>query len=201
MTELVPYCINRQGGNRKEGSIGQPSAGVTLRLVDESGCDVPAGEIGEIIARSEATMVGYWNDPGATAAALRDGWLYTGDLGRIDEDGCYWFVGRKKEIIVRGGSNISPLEVEEALYQHPAVREAGVIGVPHEALGEQVAAFVAVKEGTNPSVDELQQFLQDRLAGYKIPETIFFLPDLPKGPTGKIHRKTLRDRAAGVSSD
>src|SRR5207248_3069901 len=97
MTELVPYCINRHGGARKEGSIGQPSAGVSLRIVDETGRDVPAGQTGEIIAKSEAMMVGYWNDPESTAATLKDGWLYTGDLGRVDEDGDYWFVGRKKE--------------------------------------------------------------------------------------------------------
>jgi long-chain acyl-CoA synthetase len=195
MTELVPYCINRQGGARREGSIGQPSAGVTLRIVDETGREVPPGEVGEIIARSDAAMVGYWNDPESTAATLKDGWLHTGDLGRVDADRYYWFVGRKKEIIVRGGSNISPLEVEEVLYQHPAVREAGVIGIPHESLGEQVAAFVALNEGANASSEELKQFLQARLAAYKVPETITFLPDLPKGPTGKIHRKTLRDQA------
>jgi long-chain acyl-CoA synthetase len=199
MTELVPYCINRQGGARREGSIGQPSAGVALRIVDEIGREVLPGEVGEIIARSEAAMVGYWNDPESTAATLKDGWLYTGDLGKVDADGYYWFVGRKKEIIVRGGSNISPLEVEEALFQHPAVREAGVIGVPHASLGEQVAAYVALNDGVTASVEELQQFLRERLAAYKVPETITFLPELPKGLTGKIHRKTLRDWGAANS--
>jgi long-chain acyl-CoA synthetase len=197
MTELVPYCINRPGDERQEGSIGRPSAGVVLRIVDERGREAPPGEVGEIVAKCEATMIGYWNDPQATAAALKDGWLHTGDLGRMDVDGYYWFVGRKKEIIVRGGSNISPLEVEDALYQHPAVREAGVVGAPHDTLGEQVVAFVALREGAKPFAEELQQFLRSRLAAYKVPETITFLPELPKGLTGKIHRKTLRDWAAG----
>jgi long-chain acyl-CoA synthetase len=196
MTELVPYCINRQGGDRKQGSIGRPSAGVTLRIVDERGRDVPPGEVGEIVAKSEAARVGYWNDPESTAATLRDGWLYTGDLGRVDADGWYWFIGRKKEIIIPGGSNVSPLEVEEALFQHPAVREADVAGVPDEHLGERVVAFVALKADASPSAEELQAFLREHLAAYKVPETITFLTELPKGLTGKIHRKTLREWAA-----
>ena len=141
-------------------------------------------------------MIGYWNDPEATAATIRNGWLSTGDLARVDEDGYYWFVGRKKEIIVRGGSNISPLEVEEALYQHPAVREAGVVGSPDAALGEVVRAFVALKNGATASEQELKDFLGGRIAAYKVPETIAFVPDLPKGLTGKVQRKALKELAA-----
>jgi long-chain acyl-CoA synthetase len=158
--------------------------------------DVPAGEEGEILVRSAAAMNGYWEDSAATAATIQDGWLRTGDLGRVDQDGYYWFVGRKKEIIVRGGCNISPLEVEEALYQHPAVREVGVIGAPDAALGEVVHAFVALKDNTSATEKDLKQFLAAGVAAYKVPETITFLPDLPKGLTGKIHRKTLKDWAA-----
>jgi long-chain acyl-CoA synthetase len=158
---------------------------------------VARGEVGEILVRSEAAMIGYWEDPKATAATIQDGWLRTGDLGQVDEDGYYWFVGRKKEIIVRGGSNISPLEVEEALYQHPAVRETGVVGVPDAALGEVVHAFVALKEGASVTEEALKEFMGTRMAAYKVPERIHFLPDLPKGLTGKIQRKTLREMAAG----
>src|SRR5262249_53924691 len=151
-----------------------------------------------ILVQSPGAMVGYWNDPEATAATLQEGWLRTGDLGRLDEDGYYCFVGRKKEIIVRGGSNISPLEVEEALYEHPAVREAGVVGVPDEAWGEVVHAYVVLHEGAAVEAAELTQFLAGRLAAYKIPESVIFLPELPKGLTGKLQRKALRDRSIAV---
>jgi long-chain acyl-CoA synthetase len=195
MTEVIPYAGNPRGGGGKTGSIGRPTPGVRLRLVDAAGHDVPPGEVGEILVHSPGAMVGYWNDPAATAATLQDGWLRTGDLGRVDEDGYYWFVGRQKEIIVRGGSNISPLEVEEALYEHPAVREAGVVGVPDEAWGEVVHAYVVRHEGAAVEAAELTQFLAGRLAAYKIPESVIFLPELPKGLTGKLQRKALRDRS------
>jgi long-chain acyl-CoA synthetase len=197
MTEVIPYAGNPPYGTKKAGAIGLPTPGVSLRLVDEMGRDVARGEVGEILVRSEATMIGYWEDPEATAATIQDGWLRTGDLGQVDEEGYYWFVGRKKEIIVRGGSNISPLEVEEALYQHPSVREAGVVGVPDAAWGEVVQAFVALKEGAAVTEEALQEFLGTRMAAYKVPERIHFLPDLPKGLTGKIQRKTLWEMAAG----
>jgi long-chain acyl-CoA synthetase len=196
MTEVVPYCLNPAYSAKQPGSIGQAAPGIRLRLVDDEGRDVPPGQVGEVLVQGAACMVGYWNDPEATAATLQDGWLHTGDLGRQDEDGCTWFVGRKKEIIIRGGSNISPLEVEEALYQHPAVREAGVVGAPDPAWGEIVQAYVSLKNGALATEAELKEFLQGRLAAYKVPEGIAFLPELPKGATGKIHRKTLRDRAA-----
>jgi len=194
MTEAQPYSINPIDSRRRPGSIGLPAPGVSLRLVDPFGQDVPRGQEGEVLVRSTGMMIGYWNDPEATSATIQDGWLRTGDLARMDEDGYYWFVGRKKEIIIRGGSNISPLEVEEALYQHPAVREVGVVGVPDPALGEVVAAFIALK--TAATEDDLRQFLASRMAAYKIPERIYFVPDLPKGLTGKVQRKTLKELAA-----
>jgi long-chain acyl-CoA synthetase len=194
MTEVQPYTVNPIDGRRRQGSIGLPAPGVTLRLVDPFGQDVPRGEEGEVLVRSTAMMIGYWNDPEATAATIKDGWLRTGDLARVDEDGYYWFVGRKKEIIIRGGSNISPLEVEEALYQHPAVREVGVVGTPDAALGEVVTAFIALKAAATE--DDFRQFLAPRMAAYKIPERIYFVPDLPKGLTGKVQRKALKDLAA-----
>jgi long-chain acyl-CoA synthetase len=131
----------------------------------------------------------------ATEETLREVWLYTGDLVRIDADGYFWFMGRKKEIIIRAGSNISPQEVEEALYQHPAVLQAGVIGKPHPVCGEQVVAFVCLREGQSVGEQQLMDFARKHLADYKTPERILFLPDLPKGPTGKVLRRVLKELA------
>lgn len=192
MTEVIPFTLNLPGEHRP-GSIGRACPGMSIRLVDDAGQDVPPGGTGEILVRSDAAMIGYWKEPEISAVTLADGYIHTGDLGRVDDDGYYWFMGRKKEIIIRGGSNISPLEVEEVLYQHPAVRECGVVGVPNAEWGEVIWAYVATRQSAMPT--ELQQFLQQHLATYKVPETIQFLPELPKGPTGKIHRRTLRERA------
>lgn len=198
MTEVCPCFWNPGRDPEKVGSMGQPAEGIRARLVDAAAREVRPGEVGEILVKSDATMVGYWDDPAATAAALQDGWLRTGDLARQDRDGYYWFVGRKKQIIVRGGSNISPVEVEEAIRQHPAVREAGVVGVPDSTWGEVVQAYVALKEGTTSSASGLQSFLGERLAAYKIPEASHFLPELPKGLTGKIDRRALREQAPAL---
>ncbi len=192
MTEVIPGSLNPVAGGGKVGSIGLPAPGVAFRLVGPDGRDVPCGEVGEILVHSEAVTVGYWDDPEATAAAFQGGWLRTGDLARVDEDGYYWFVGRSKEIIIHGGTNVSPVEVEEALYQHPAVREAGVVGVPDPTWGEIVHAYVALKDDHDVTEAALRRFLEARIAPYKVPGVIRFLPDLPKGPTGKVARKTLR---------
>jgi long-chain acyl-CoA synthetase len=192
MTEVIPYTLNRPGMENRVGTIGRPSVGMELRLVDPSGREVAPGEPGEIEVRSQALMAGYWQDPEATAATIRDGWLRTGDIACVDADGYYRFVGRSKEIIVRGGSNISPLEVEAALYSHPAVREVAVVGVPDPTLGETVRAIVACKEGQSTGSEELRQWAAGHLAAYKVPESFVFLPELPKGPTGKVQRRTLK---------
>jgi long-chain acyl-CoA synthetase len=197
MTEVIPYSMNPSEAKRL-GSIGKATQGMMLRIVNEKGEDVPQGEVGEIVVKSEAMMLGYWNQPEATAAVLKDGWLYTGDLAWMDEDNYYWFVSRQKEIIVRGGSNISPLEIEAVLYQHPSVKEAAVIGVPDTTWGEIVQAFVVLKEEYSTSKIELREFMNQRIAAYKVPENIAFMPELPKGLTGKIHRKTLRDWATAT---
>jgi long-chain acyl-CoA synthetase len=194
MTEVIPLTLNVPGAHRP-GSIGKACPGMTIRLVDDAGRDVAPGTVGEIWVASEGAMIGYWQEPEISAATIVDGYVRTGDLARVDEDGFYWFMGRKKEIIIRGGSNISPLEVEEVLYQHPAVRECGVVGVPDAAMGEAVWAFVALVEGRAATVEELKEFLGGKLAAYKVPESIEFLGELPKGATGKVHRRTLRDRA------
>ncbi len=191
MTEIVPVMSNPQGGIRP-GSLGVAADGVEVRVVDLEGCDVPEGETGEILIRSAANCIGYWNDPDATRVALHDGWLYTGDLASRDADGYYWFRGRKKEIVIRAGSNISPQEVEEALYRHSAVLEAGVVGETDPIYGERVVAFVALRTGHTIDEEALRQFVRQRLADYKVPERIIFLDQLPKA-TGKVQRRALKE--------
>ena len=144
----------------------------------------------------DALMAGYWHDPEATAAAMDDGWFRTGDLGCCDESGYYHFVGRSKEIIISGGSNISPLEVEEVFVRHPAVQEVAVVGKPDPVLAETVAAFVVLKPGQTLSAEDLLKFAESQLALFKLPKTIVFLDALPRSTTGKVHRKTLKDSFA-----
>src|SRR5262249_54377467 len=190
LTESCPVTFNRLA-EVHIGSIGPPAPGVEVRLVDRHGYDVPKGEAGEILVRSPANCVGYWNDTAATACLFEDDWLHTGDLATCDEDGYYWFRGRLKQLIIRGGSNISPQEVEEALLQHPAVLEAGVVGAPHSVYGEVPVAGVALRAGHAVNEDQLRAHARTLLADYKLPERIFFLTELPKGLTGKVDRRSL----------
>jgi long-chain acyl-CoA synthetase len=194
MSESIIIAFNPSSTNRP-GSFGVPATKVELRALDFEGTPVADGEIGELAVRSPANFVGYWNDPETTKRTVVDGWLRTGDLGRRDSEGYFWFEGRRKELIIRGGSNISSQEVEGALVQHPSVMEAGVVGAPDDVYGERVVAFVALCEGRAISETELREFTRQRLADYKVPELIFFLPHLPKGPTGKVQRSVLRDLA------
>ncbi len=195
MTETLPITLIPKGALRP-GSMGVARAGFELRLVDHAGCDVRESETGEVVVRSAANCVGYWDDPAATEAALGDGWLRTGDLASRDADGYYWFKGRKKHVIIRAGSNISPQEVEEALYLHPAVLEAGVVGAPDELYGERVVAFVVVRGGQMVDEETLRQCARQRLADYKVPDRIIFLEELPKGTSGKVQRRTLKEMLA-----
>jgi long-chain acyl-CoA synthetase len=192
LTESCPVTFNRLAEVRI-GSIGPAAPGVSIRLVDLHGHDVAAGETGEILVRSPANCVGYWNDPDATARLFDDGWLHTGDLASRDEGGYYWFKGRIKQLIIRGGSNISPQEVEEALHQHPAVLEAGVVGAPHAVCGEVPVGGVALRAGHSVSEDQLRTHARKLLADYKVPDRIFFLAELPKSLTGKVDRRSLRN--------
>lgn len=198
-TEIAPAAWNRPG-QVKVGSIGYPPEGSAFRLVDPDGHDVKAGEPGEICVRGPHLMAGYWQDPEATSEAIHNGWFHTGDIARCDEDGFYWFVGRKKEIIVRGGSNISPLEVEGVFYQHPAVSEVGVAGRTHPLWGEVVVAFVVLRPGYDATEDELLAFARERLADYKVPESITFQDQLPKGSTGKILRRALAHEEVALAA-
>jgi long-chain acyl-CoA synthetase len=136
-------------------------------------------------------MRGYWNHDDATAETLRDGWLHTGDMAQVDEDGYFFIVDRKKDMIIRGGYNVYPREIEEVLYEHPAVREAAVVGVPHEQLGEEVGAAVALKDDAEVSPDELRDHVKQHVAAYKYPRHVWLVDDLPKGPTGKILKREI----------
>jgi long-chain acyl-CoA synthetase len=192
LTESNPVTWNPTTDVRS-GSIGPAAPGVDVRLVDLHGRDIPKCETGEILVRSPANCAGYWNDPDATKCLFDDGWLHTGDLASCDEDGYYWFKGRLKQLIIRGGSNISPQEVEEALLQHPAVLEAGVVGAPHPVYGEVPVAGVALRAGHSANEDQVRTHARKLLADYKVPERVFFLAEVPKGLTGKVDRRSLRD--------
>jgi long-chain acyl-CoA synthetase len=194
MTETVPVTCIRDGMLRT-GSIGPALDAVDTRVAALAGNLAAQGEVGELQVQSPANCVGYWDDPRATADTFDHGWLRTGDLVRRDLDGYFWFEGRVKQIIIRGGSNISPQEVEEALYHHPAVLEAGVIGMPDPAHNEKVIAFVALRDGQTAAEKELIDLVRSRIADYKTPERIIFLPALPKGLTGKVQRRELKDLA------
>lgn len=192
ITEACPVASGTAEANRP-GSVGRPLSGIAMCVLDGAGSALGDGEIGEFAVRGAGNFSGYWNDDAASRAAVHDGWFLTGDLGYRDGDGFYWFKGRKKEIIVHGGSNIAPQEVEEALYRHPAVREAGVIGMPHHIYGEEVVACVALRDGQTVSANDLCAFARKHLADYKAPTQIVFLDLLPKGMTGKIQRRALKD--------
>ncbi|MFQ5873344.1 MAG: class I adenylate-forming enzyme family protein [Dehalococcoidia bacterium] len=176
------------------GTVGKPMLGTDLRLVNEEGQDVAVGTVGEVVARSACPMRGYWQSPDSTSKAGQDGWMRTGDLGRLDEDGYLTLVGRKKEIIKSGGMTVAPAEVEEVLYRHPAVAEAVVVGRADATWGEAVHAVVALKPEAKATAEELIRFCANHLAGYKKPRSVEFLPSLPKTGIGKIARKLLQDR-------
>jgi long-chain acyl-CoA synthetase len=185
--------FNQPDRERKPGSIGTPVPGMEMRLIDDDGNDVPEGEVGEIAIRGVAVMSGYHNREDATRDAIsEDGWFRTGDMAKVDEDGYYWIVDRKKEMIIRGGFNVYPREIEEVMYEHPAVREVAIVGIPHGELGEEIAAAVALKEGESVSEEELRDFAKSRVAAYKYPRKIWFVDELPKGPTGKILKREIQ---------
>jgi len=193
LTEASPVVsTTRLSGVRKLGSVGQPIPGVEVTILDDEDRALTVGETGEIGVRGPNVMVGYYGLPEETARALRNGWLHTGDVGRLDADGFLYVVERKKDLIIRGGFNIYPREVEEVLYAHPAVAEAAVVGMHDPLMGEEVCAFVALKGGAAADAAAIIGFCQSRLAKYKCPREVRFLPSLPKNPVGKILRKELR---------
>ncbi len=186
---------------RKPGSVGLPVPSTEVKIVDiETGLiEVPLGEEGELCIRGPQVMKGYWNRPEETAYALRDGWLYTGDVSRMDEDGFFYIVQRKKDMIIVSGLKVFPNEVEDVLFTHPAVMEAAVIGVPHAYRGEEVKAYVVLKSGVSATAEELLAFSKERLAKFKLPTAIEFVPSLPKSSVGKVLRRELRDQASTKS--
>jgi long-chain acyl-CoA synthetase len=184
---------------RKPGSVGMALGSSELRIVSLESEPLAAGEVGEVEFRGPSVIPGYWEDPQATAEAIdADGWLATGDLGYLDDDGYLFLVDRKKELIIRGGYSVYPREVEEALYAHPDVLEAAVIGLPDETLGEEVAAVVVPRPGTAPTAEEIQAWAKERVAAYKYPRRVIFVDALPKGPTGKILKRAI-DRSGLVA--
>jgi long-chain acyl-CoA synthetase len=191
--------FNLPDRERKPGSVGVPVGGTEFRLVDDDGNEVDKGERGEIVMRGPFVMKGYWNKPEATEDTIRDGWFHTGDVGEKDDDGYFFIVDRKKELIIRGGYNVYPREIEEVLYAHPAVREAAVIGVKHEELGEEVAAVVSLKPGCDATPDELKAYAKERVAAYKYPRVVSITDDLPKSPTGKILKREIEPPSASPS--
>jgi long-chain acyl-CoA synthetase len=194
LSETSPVAsFNHPDRERKVGSIGTPIEGVEMKVVDDDGNEVPRGEVGEIVIRGHNVMKGYWNRPDATQEAIdADGWFRTGDMAKVDEEGYFFIVDRKKELIIRGGYNVYPREIEEVIYEHPAVREAAVIGIPHGELGEEVGAAIALKPGAEAGEAELRDFVKGRVAAYKYPRQVWLVDELPKGPTGKILKREIK---------
>ncbi|MGH7392165.1 MAG: long-chain-fatty-acid--CoA ligase [Candidatus Rokuibacteriota bacterium] len=193
LTEAAPVVSShRMSGERRLGSVGQPIPGVQVRIVGDAERPLPPGEVGEVCVRGENVMLGYYKMPEETARTIRAGWLHTGDMGRLDAEGFLYIVERKKDLVIRGGFNIYPREVEEALYAHPAVAEAAVVGAPDPVMGENVVAFVVLKPGQAATAEDVTAFCEARLARFKCPRQVRFVDALPKSPVGKILRKELR---------
>jgi long-chain acyl-CoA synthetase len=194
-TEAAPgLTVERPGEPKKAGSAGPALPGVELRIEDDDHEEVPAGELGEIVARSPGIMKGYYNLPEATEDTLRHGWLHTGDMGHVDEEGSLFVTERKKDLIIRGGFNVYPRDIEELLYEHPGVAEAAVVGKPDPTMGEEVVAFVVRRPDVEVTEQALLDLAAERLAKYKRPKEVLFVDDLPKSPIGKILKKDLRAR-------
>jgi long-chain acyl-CoA synthetase len=200
LSETSPVSSsNHPGQERKPGSIGTPLEDVEMRLVDEDDEPVQQGEIGEIVIRGHNIMKGYWQRPDATAEAMRGGWFHSGDMARVDEEGYFFIVDRKKDLIIRGGYNVYPREVEEVLYEHPKIREAAVVGIPHDEWGEEIGAAVVLHEGEQLAPEEISGYVKERIAAYKYPRVVWFLDELPKGPTGKILKREIEAPSPNLS--
>jgi long-chain acyl-CoA synthetase len=195
LTEANACIVNPVRGQRKRASIGLPISNVEARIVDiETGTTtLPVGEIGELVLRCPQQMRGYWTNADETAQVIRDGWIYTGDVARMDEDGFFYIVDRKKEMVLSGGFNVYPRDVEEVLYMHPKVMEAAVIGIPDTFLGEAVKAFVVPRQGVIPTPEEIIEFCRQQLAPYKVPKQVELRDTLPKTLIGKVLRRALKE--------
>jgi long-chain acyl-CoA synthetase len=191
LSETSPVATFNTPDRRKPGTIGLPIAGVELKLVDPDGAEVAEGAVGEIAIRGHNVMKGYWQRPDASAAAIRDGWFHSGDMATRDADGFYTIVDRKKDLIIRGGFNVYPREIEEVLYEHPAVLEAAVVSTPHPTHGEEVVAAVALRPGATATAAELRDHVKARVAAYKYPRHVWLVDALPKGATGKVLKREI----------
>jgi long-chain acyl-CoA synthetase len=200
LTEAHMLAAGRAGLPHHEDMIGIPGANVTVRVVDDSNQDVTPGKIGELICKGDTVTLGYWRRPAETAETYRDGWFHTGDLGIMDEDGYIRIVDRKKEMIITGGANIYPAEVERVLTQHPCVAMATLVGMPDEQYGELPAAVIVVRPGTSTTAEEIINFCRDRLAAFKCPRSVVFADALPATATGKVARRQLRDHLAAMAA-
>ena len=193
LTETAALISTNPRGRERPGSVGIPVAGTELRILDDLGRELATGEAGEICVRSPGVMGGYWRSPDATAQALRDGWLYTGDVGYVDEDGYLYIVDRKKDLIIRGGFNVYPRDIEDALLGHPMVQVAAVVGRPDRISGEEVVAFVSLRPGESITPEELIDWSREHIGGYKYPRELHVIDAVPLTPVGKVNRKALRD--------
>ncbi len=193
MTEIAGVvATHRVGDTIKAGSVGRPADGVELRIVDFGGAEVAPGEVGEVLVRSPALMRRYWRNPAATEAALDpDRWFASGDMGYLDPDGYLFLVDRKKDVVLRGGYTVYPREVEDVFYEHPAVKEVAVVGVPDETLGEEVVALVVPTPGMTCDAVELREYVKERVAGYKYPRLVVIVDQLPRGPSGKVLKRSI----------
>lgn len=202
LTECEGSCLNPPYTSIRRGSIGNPRYGLEIRLINDDGKDVPIGEVGEILIKGKSVMTGYWDDPENTERAFLDGWLKTGDLAKLDGEGYYYFTGRIKEIIIKGGSNIAPGEVEEVLDDHPDIEISGVVGTPDPHFGELIHAFIEPKPGLDnpPSEKELKSYASNKLATYKVPDRWTFVKALPRNEMGKIDRRSLHALALKLDS-
>jgi long-chain acyl-CoA synthetase len=192
LTETCAFVSTNPPGHVRLGSVGLPAPGVDVRIVDHRDEELPRGEVGEICCRSPFVMLGYWHDPELTAEVMRGGWLHTGDLGYVDIDGYLFVVDRMKDLIIRGGFNVFPRDLEDALLEHPAVAAAGVVGRPDEALGEEIVAFVSLRVGHDLAQEDLIAYAKERIGRYKYPRDIRIVTHVPLTPVGKVDRKALR---------
>jgi fatty-acyl-CoA synthase len=201
LTETAPFAsiVPVERALDKIGSAGIPPFFTDVRCVDDHDNEVPRGERGEVVVRGPNVMKGYWNRPEATAEAIRDGWFHTGDVGVMDDEGFLYIVDRKKDMIISGGENIYPAEVEDALYKHPAIAEVAVIGIPDQRWGETVCAIVVLRPGESATEQDIVDFTQDKLARYKQPRSVLFVDALPRNPAGKVLKFELRDRFGGAT--
>lgn len=193
LTEAAPVVsAHRLSMERRLGSVGKPIPGVEVKIFDDEDRELPVGEVGEVCVRGPNVMLGYYRMPEETAKTIKNSWLHTGDMGRVDADGYLYIVERKKDLLIRGGFNIYPREVEEILYAHPKIAEAAVVGMPDPLMGEEVLAFVVVRSGQEVTAEEITAFCHAKLAKFKCPKQVRFVDSLPKSPVGKVLRKELR---------